>query len=294
MSEFQEDMIFKNVVDEDARLFLDIMGKKSKKVKIMTKELRQLDPATFVPDIILELDDEILIIELQSTKVKKKHHQRFHIYVAISDYNFDEMGKEVNLCVFTTAEESKQISYYVNRDNDFNYEIISLEDYDAEEIINTIKYKIANNTEISGKELILFALVPIIEKTDNIEDYIEYVGDTLIGLKGLAPSIRALALGIEWLIVDKFVKDELTRNILCDKLGDRMSLIDEYGQNKEKKGIALGIEQGIEKGIEQGINGVIGNLLKSGMSAEEIADTADVPLSRVKSVERNLKSEGNV
>ena len=290
MSEFQEDMIFKNVVDEDARLFLDIMGRKSKKVKIMTKELRQLDPKTFVPDIILELDDEILIIELQSTKVKKKHHQRFHIYVAISDYNFDEIGKEVNLCVFSTAEESKQISYRVNKDNDFNYEIISLEDYDTREIINTINYKIANNDEISGKELILLSLVPIIEKTENIEGYINYVVDTLISIKGLAPSIKALAFGIEWLIVDKFVKDELTRNILCDKLGDRMSLIDEYGQIKEKKGI----EQGIEQGLEQGVNGVIRNLLKSGMDAEEIASTADVPLSRVKSIETELKNEKDI
>ena len=36
MSQFQEDMIFKNVGDEDARILLDIIGKKSKKVKIWT------------------------------------------------------------------------------------------------------------------------------------------------------------------------------------------------------------------------------------------------------------------
>ena len=35
MSGFQEDMIFKNVTDEDAKILLDIIGKKSKKVKIM-------------------------------------------------------------------------------------------------------------------------------------------------------------------------------------------------------------------------------------------------------------------
>ena len=33
MSEFQEDMIFKEVSEEDARIFLDILGKKSKKSK---------------------------------------------------------------------------------------------------------------------------------------------------------------------------------------------------------------------------------------------------------------------
>ena len=295
MSEFQEDMIFKNVADKDARLFLDIIGKTSKKIKIMTKELRQLDPKTFVPDIILELDDEILIIELQSTKVSKRHHKRFHIYVAISDYNFDEMGKEVNLCVFSTAESSKMVSHYVNRDNNFNYEVISLEDYDSEEIIKTITYKVENNLEISGKELILFALVPIIEKEGNLEENVDFVVDMLIDLKELAPSIKALAYGIEWLIVDKFVKDELKRNILCDKLGDRMTLIDEYAEKREKKGIDKGMKEGMDKGIkkgrEKGENNIIKNLLKAGMNAEIIAKTADIPLSRVKAIEKTLNTE---
>ena len=255
MSEFQEDMIFKEVSEEDARIFLDILGKKSKKVKIMTTELRQLDPTTFVPDIILELDDEILIIELQSTKVGKKHHQRFHIYVAISDYKFNSIPKEVNLCVFTTAEESKKIIYTVNNDNDFIYDVISLTDYDSEEIINTINDKLKDNTEISGKELILFALVPIIEKNDGVEDYVEYVVNTLIDLKGLTPSIKALVYGIEWLIVDKFVDDEKTKNILRDLLGDRMSLIHEYAENK----------------VNQEQIRIIRNLLRHGMRAEVVA-----------------------
>ncbi len=269
MSEFQEDMIFKNVNEEDARILLDIIGKKSKKVKIMTKELRQLDPTTFVPDIILELDDEILIIELQSTKVRKRHHKRFHIYVALSDFNFDKIGKEVNLCVFTTAEESKKISLYVNKDNNFQYEVINLADYDSSEIINTINYKIEHKTEINSKELVLFALVPIIEKTGTVEDYVEYIVDTLLNLNDLTPSIKALVLGIEWLIVDKFVTDEQTRNILCDALGDRMSLIHEYAMNKE--------------------NRIIENLLIAGNSPQKIAKDADIPLSRVKAIERKIK-----
>ena len=33
MSEFQEDMIFKEVSEEDARIFLDILGKNPKKSK---------------------------------------------------------------------------------------------------------------------------------------------------------------------------------------------------------------------------------------------------------------------
>ena len=270
MSEFQEDMIFKNVTDEDARILLDIIGKKSKTVKICTKELRLFDPTTFRPDIILELDDEILLIEFQSTKVGKNHHKRFHVYLAITDYN-NKTDKQVKLCVFTTAEKSKKVSYTVNDDNEFTYDVISLADYDGSEIINTINYKIENNLEITGKELILFALVPIIEKKGNAEDRIDEIVDTLLNLTGLTSSIKALVFGIEWLIVDKFVTDIQKRNILCDALGDRMSLIHEYARNKE--------------------NRIIRNLLIAGNSAQKIAKDADIPLSRVKAIERRLKKK---
>jgi hypothetical protein len=270
MSQFQEDMIFKNVGEDDARILLDIIGKKSKKVKIWTKELRLLDPTAFKPDIILELDDEILIIEFQSTKVGKRHHRRFHVYVAITDYNVENHDKDVNLCVFTTAEESKLITYHVNQHNDFKYDVISLSDYDSEEIINIINYKIEHGEEITGKELVLFSLVPIIEKEGEIEDYIFDVVNTLIGLKDLAPSIQALVFGIEWLIVDKFVENENTRNILQDLLGDRMSMVHEYAERK--------------KNNEQ--ERIIRNLLQSGHSPFEIANDTRVPLSKVNAIKR--------
>ena len=49
-------------------------------------------------------------------------------------------------------------------------------------------------------------------------------------------SLKELSFGIEWLIVDKYVTDEEERNILCDALGDKMSLIHEYGKRKEENG----------------------------------------------------------
>lgn len=69
--------------------------------------------------------------------------------------------------------------------------------------------------------------------------------------------------------MDKFVTDEQTRNILCDALGDRMSLIHEYAMNKE--------------------NRIIENLLIAGNSPQKIAKDADIPLSRVKAIERKIK-----
>ena len=88
-----------------------------------------------------------------------------------------------------------------------------------------------------------------------------------------------------WLTTDKFVEDTLERNIICDLLGGRMSLIHEYGENKFNDGKDEGIEQGIEQGIEK----IIINLLKSGEKPEEIAIKTEVPLEKI--LEIKIKNE---
>ena len=85
MAEFNEDMIFKNIAEEDVDILLEIVNKPSKFKRIWTTELRQIDPSTYKPDLIIELDKENLIIEFQSTKVNKKFSQRANVYVAVID-----------------------------------------------------------------------------------------------------------------------------------------------------------------------------------------------------------------
>lgn len=98
MAEFQEDLLFKNVSDEYASVLLDIIGKRSKRVKVWTKELRHIDPTNYKPDLILDLDDENLILEFQSTKVDEKFSKRALSYEAITNQN-KKNDKEVNLTV---------------------------------------------------------------------------------------------------------------------------------------------------------------------------------------------------
>ena len=86
MAEFQEDQIFKNIAEEDVEVLLEITDKKSKTKKIWTKELQLIDSTTFKPDFIIELDNENLIIEFQSTEVDDKFSKRNHCYVALTDY----------------------------------------------------------------------------------------------------------------------------------------------------------------------------------------------------------------
>ena len=68
-----------------------------------------------------------------------------------------------------------------------------------------------------------------------------------------------------------------------------MTLLDEYLQNREKKGM----KKGMKKGIEKGENNIIKNQLKSGINAEIIAKTTKIPLSRVKAIEKTLNTENS-
>lgn len=76
MTEFQEDMIFKDIAEEDIEILLEIVHKNSKFKKIWTKELRHIDPSTYKPDLIIELDNENLILEFQSTYVDNDFSRR--------------------------------------------------------------------------------------------------------------------------------------------------------------------------------------------------------------------------
>lgn len=272
MAEFQEDMLFKNVSDEDASILLDIMGIKSKKVNVWTKELRHIDPTNFKPDLILDLDEQNLIIEFQSTSVNDDFSKRGLSYVAITN-QYKKNRKEVNLAVLITAEDSKIIEYKYNRLNCFMYEIVGLNNLSSSDIINNIETKLKNKKIPTSKDIILLSLVPLSKKGKHIVEYIYKVIRILFKLKNMTISQSDLALGIMWLTTDKFVVDAIERNIICDMLGGRMSLIHEYGENK------------YEEGKEQ----IIVNLLKSGDDPEVISKKSEIPLDKIIEIKEKHK-----
>ncbi len=268
MVEFQEDMIFKNVSDEDASILLEILGIESEKVKVWTKELRHIDPTNFRPDLILQLDNENLIVEFQSTPVDDKFSRRAHSYVAITDQH-KKNDKEVNLAVLSTAEDSKIVEYKYNKLNSFRYVVVGLNDLDTGQIINTVENKLKDKKIPTSREVILLSLVPLSKKGSNIGVYIDRVVKLISKLKNLTISQLNLALGILWLTTDKFVKDALERSSICAMLGDKMSLMHEYGEDK------------YEKGMEQREEQIIVNWLKSGDGPEIIAQKSEIPLDKV-------------
>lgn len=235
--------------------------------------------------MIIELDDENLIIEFQSTEVNDKFSRRAHTYVAITDQK-KENDKEVNIEVISTAENSKQISYRVNRLNTFRYNVMGFEKYDGEKIIKYVEEKLENNMKITSKDNIYLSLAPLMDKkkNNNISEKIKRVVDLLIELNKTNPPGNKLSFGITWLLVDKFVKDSELRNLLIDVLGEKMSAIYEYGERKEQKGIEKGRKEGIKKGRKEGKKEIIHKLYESGMTPEEISKRLKTDLEKIKKI----------
>ena len=178
--------------------------------------------------------------------------------------------------MLSTDEDSKIVVYRYNKLNSFKYEVIGLNNLSSSEIINNVETKLKNNEMPTGRDVVLLSLVPLSKKGNNIAVYIYRVIEIINRLKDLSVSQLELAVGVLWLTTDKFVEDDLERNIICDRLGDRMSLIDEYGENKYNNGKDDWMEE------------IIVNWLKSGDEPEVISEKSKVPLDKVLEIkERN-------
>ena len=121
-------------------------------------------------------------------------------------------------------------------------------------------------------------------KNGNIEENIEKTADILTKLNDIPPSTRRLCLGIEWLLVDKFIKNKELKNLLLYLLGDKMSAIYEYGELKKQDGIEQGLKEGMEKGIEKGMEKIIKNLYESGMNIKEISSKTKIDKKQIEKI----------
>lgn len=93
-------------------------------------------------------------------------------YIAIVDYA-KQNNKPILLIVFSTAEKTKIKQYKLNKDCVFTIPIISLKDFDGDEIINNIENKIKNNTKITRRELIYLSLAPFMSSIKTLDEQIE-------------------------------------------------------------------------------------------------------------------------
>ena len=86
MANKQEDLLFKDVGEEEIEVLLKRIKIKSKKKKLNPTEIRFIDANVLIADIIIELDEIILIIEFQSTIVDTNDKDRFLAYFSMVNF----------------------------------------------------------------------------------------------------------------------------------------------------------------------------------------------------------------
>ena len=143
MAKKHEDLLFKDVGEEEVDVLLKRMNIKSKKKKLNPTEIRFIDANVLIADIIIELDDIIQIIEFQSTIVDIDDNDRFLAYFSMVNFK-KKTGKEVRLGVISTAEEAKRITHIIGDSVKFTFDIYSFLEEDGDNIINNIETKIKN------------------------------------------------------------------------------------------------------------------------------------------------------
>lgn len=178
----------------------------------------------------------------------------------------------------------------MNKDCVFTIPIISLKDFDGDEIINNIENKIKNNTKITRRELIYLSLAPFMNSIKTLDEQIEKTVQTLDKIRNSAKSAKNFAFGIEFLIVDKFIKETSRRKRLRNILRDNMRLMEEYGQERYDEGYEKGIKKGIKKGYAEGANNekwkIARSLLARNVPPEDIAVSTKLTIDEIKQLHR--------
>ena len=158
---FHEDLIFKDVSYEHGQLVLKLLNLDGKIVRFHPTEYNMPDPKMYKPDLVIEVEDKIYIIEFQSSYVDIYDKKRFSFYSALIDHLRNKNNKDIEVHVLSTIEKENIKIYKVNRKAVFPIFIHSLKSYDGDKFLNNMNAKIENKEDISDEDLTTLCLVPL-------------------------------------------------------------------------------------------------------------------------------------
>ena len=167
-----QDQSLKFISNEYLKEFIKILPEvidfeidENTEIEILTEEQIVIEPSLYRPDFIARVGDIILMLEFQSTFVGTMDKKRFKSYIANFDLKNNDENRKIIFAVISTAENFKFAEYRINDWDLFTFPIISLYNENVGEIISNIKEKINNQESFDDKELIEFALTPIMHRS---------------------------------------------------------------------------------------------------------------------------------
>ena len=112
-----------------------------------------------------------------------------------------------------------------------------------------------------------------------LEEHLEKTVQTLNKLNTLKEESKFI-FALVWILVDKFIVNDETRQRLSNILSDNMKLMEEFGQRKYKEGEKRGEKIGRETSRRE----ITKNLLKKELPLELISEATNVPISQLEEI----------
>ena len=210
-----------------------------------------------------------LIIESQTKLPTEDDINRFFQYVSTLRIF---KGKKVELYILCTEKVSdEKKEYVINDDCTYTMHMISLKNFSAREIFNTIEDKLENNDEITDEDI---ASLQIIVYTDYEESKLEIINHACDLIERIS----------EREVFD--INEKLAILYLFDVVSANMLDSDEYEQYVEantmlvnpreryckKLGYDEGLNEGLNEGRTEGRNEVARKMLVDGFPIEKIVE----------------------
>ena len=238
-------------------------------MKVHQTEYGIIDPKMYKPDMVLELEDKIVILEFQSTYVDISDKRRFRLYSALFDQIQNKSKKDIEVHVLSTVEAENIKCYKINPDSSFPIYIHSLKSYDGDEFLNTMNAKIENNQQLSQKELLLISLICFMKTENGIENSILNSAVTITNIPDLEKNIAQFVKGVVLMLCDKFVDDESLNTTISNLVGGNMKIVEDYAQRVA------------QRKVDESKRNFVISLDKEGYGIKDIARIADVSLDFV-------------
>ena len=261
------DYIFKAILLKRANGLLKFVKIPYKLNKMLISEYTNLGPSISRLDFVGEVEKEgkiiSLILECQTNLPTEDDIKRFFQYIS-SLRVFKDNHVELYILCTKKAPYSKK-DFVIKEDCVYRMHIISLKDFEAEEIFNTIENKLKNNEVITDKDIASLQLII----------YTEYDESKLKILNKARKLIEEIS---ESLVFD--INEKLAIIYLFNVLSANMLDEQEYNQYAEVNTMLInpmerymkkkGIEEGIEEGIQMNKQEIAKNMLDDGFSIEKI------------------------
>ena len=241
-----------------------------------TEELISLKISQLRPDFVGRAGNVIVMFEFESSYVGNPSKKRFHAYVALYDYELNDEDLDIIFCVITTKENSKIVEYKIGDIDNFKIAIFNIAELGFEEIINKSLDKIEKQEVFSAEELVKLALTSLMPLTrEGIIDQFYKLSEMMDSIVFEDEDARISFAGILLLL----------SNIYFD-IND--------GIRKKIQGVFMGkidcIVELCDEKVEEGLLIAAKNFLISGLSAEFVSENTNLPLGKIKELEKEIKS----